>query len=110
LILKQYGLSPEYTKTPADVFITVFSDELLLESIKIGQELRSAGIKTASQLKQSKLGSQFKFADRIGAKLAIVYGPDEHESKSIKIKNLQSGEQFTIERNQMIKKVVDLLE
>ncbi len=110
LILEQMGLTPDYSKTPADVFVTVFSEELMLESIKIGQELRSAGIKTASHLKLSKLGSQFKYADRIGARLALVFGPDEFDADEVKIKNLQSGDQIAVKRDQLVNKITDLLE
>lgn len=110
LILQELELSPEYNKTPADVFVTVFNDDLLIESIKISKLLRDKNIRTASQLKVSKLGAQFKYADRIGSKLAIVLGPEEQDAKEVKIKVLQTGEQFTVNQTDMLKKISDLLE
>ena len=45
---------------------------------------------------ETKLGKQFKYADRIGVKVTLVLGPDEVETDQVAIKNLLNGEQTTV--------------
>jgi histidyl-tRNA synthetase len=47
----------------------------------------------------AKLGKQFKYADRIGAKVTLVIGPDEAEAGQVAVKNLTSGEQNVIQQD-----------
>ncbi|MBN2045424.1 MAG: histidine--tRNA ligase [Anaerolineales bacterium] len=102
LILQQYGRLPEFGKTPSAVFFTLFDQSLLQESLKLANSLRQAGIKVTSQLTPSKLGKQFKYADRIGAKFAIVVGPDEAANNTVTIKNLATGEQTELPQGELV--------
>jgi histidyl-tRNA synthetase len=110
LLLEELGRLPEVGHTPADVFVTVFEDDLLMESMVVAKELRDAGIKVTSHLQSDKLGKQFKYADRIGARLALVIGPEEAANNTVNIKDLRSGEQETVARGQLINHLQNLLE
>jgi len=48
-----------------------------------------------------KLQKQFKYADRIGAKVTLVLGPDELERGMVAVKNLVNGEQTTVKREEV---------
>ena len=40
--------------------------------------------------------AQFKYADRIGARVTLVVGPDEAETDQVTVKNLMNGEQVVV--------------
>ena len=99
LILKELGLIPEeMDASPASVLVTVFDDDSLLPAFSLATELRQAGINVACYPTSAKLGKQFKYADRIGARIAIVLGPDEIANGQVSIKDLATREQTNIAR------------
>lgn len=100
LILEKYGLMPkELNINPAPVFVTVFDQDRLQESFKLANELRRAGLKVVCYPEVAKLQKQFKYADRIGAKVTLVLGPDEVQNGLVTVKNLLNGEQVTVARD-----------
>jgi len=97
LILEKYGLLPKDVKVnPAPVFVTVFDKERLLASFKLASELRRAGLNVVCYPEAAKLQKQFKYADRIGARVTLVIGPDEAEKGQVAVKNLLNGEQVIV--------------
>jgi histidyl-tRNA synthetase len=110
LILQEYGRLPEFGRTPAPVFFTLFDEKLLGHSLSVAHGLRQAGIKVASQLQPDKLGKQFKYADRIGARFAVVLGPEEAEHGNVAVKNLATGEQHTIPQDALAEKLLVMIE
>ena len=103
LILEKYGLLPkDLNINPAPVFVTVFDDEWLLESFKLASELRRAGLNVVCYPEAVKLQKQFKYADRIGAKVTLVLGPDEVEKGQVAVKNLMNSEQISVTREALI--------
>lgn len=97
LILEKYGLLPkELNINPAPVFVTVFDEARLLDSFKLASELRHTGLNVVCYPEAAKLQKQFKYADRIGAKITLVLGPDEVEKGQVAVKNLLNGEQVSV--------------
>ena len=77
LLLEALGHRPDFSASPAPVYVTVFDDDSLLPALKLAAELRAAGIKVTSHLDpKDKLGKQFAHADRLGAKVVLILGPD----------------------------------
>ena len=109
LVLKDLGRLPEFSDTPASVYFTLFDEKLLKTSLALATDLRQQGIKVSSALQAGKLGKQFKYADRIGAKLALVLGPDEAEAKTISVKDLRSGEQVTVAQADLAETIEKML-
>ena len=110
LILEKYGLLPKnLTVNPAPVLVTVFNAECLLESFKLASELRRAGLNVVCYPEAVKLPKQFKYADRIGAKVTLVLGPDEVETGQVAVKNLINGEQISVQREGLIETVKSIL-
>ncbi len=111
LLLESLGLVPkEISNTPAEVLVTVFDTERQKDSLVISAELRKAGINVICSTEPSKLPKQFKYADRIGASVVVVIGPDEAANNQVTIKDLANTTQQTIERSQValeIKKLLD---
>ena len=110
LLLEKLERLPKFEGTPAEIFITLFDENNFSESLNLGKELRQAGFKVTNHLKLEKLGKQFKYADRIGAKFALILGPDEINNNTISVKNLVSGAQEKISRGEIKRKLKELLE
>jgi len=97
LLLEKYGLLPKNLDVnPAPVLVTVFDQERQLASLELATKLRAAGLKVIVYPEEIKLGKQFKYADRIGAKVTLVLGPEEVEKGQVTIKNLLNGEQVVV--------------
>lgn len=97
LLLEKYDLLPEDLEVnPAPVLVTVFDEQRQLASLSLAAKLRAAGLKVVVYPEAIKLGKQFKYADRIGARVTLVLGPDEAEKGQVTIKDLSSGEQTTV--------------
>jgi len=86
-------------RTVSEVFVTIFNESLVNESLELARELRQAGLKVETALEtRDKLGKQFKYADRKGIPFAVVLGPDELARGEVVVKDLRSGEQRTVAR------------
>lgn len=110
ILLEETGNLPQNLDvSPAPVLVTVFDEQHLLASYTLASELRAAGIKTACYPLPDKLGKQFKYADRIGARLAIVLGPEELAQGQVAIKVLAERQQFSVERAGVAAKIRELL-
>lgn len=110
LILEKYGLLPkDLNVNPAPLLVTVFDEERLLESFRLASELRRAGLKVVCYPEAVKLPKQFKYADRIGAKVTLVLGPDEVANGRVAVKNLANGEQVSVTRAALVDTVRNLI-
>jgi histidyl-tRNA synthetase len=111
LILQKYDLLPkDLGVNPAPVLVTVFDEDRLLDSFKLATELRRAGLKVVGYPEVTKLQKQFKYADRIGARVTLVLGPDEVEKGQVTVKNLQKSEQVTVARAAVVETVKGILD
>ena len=59
--------------------MTVFDEKLWMPSFALAAELRGAGLNVMVSPEPTKLPKQFKFADKMKMKVALVLGPDEEE-------------------------------
>jgi histidyl-tRNA synthetase len=96
IILQEAGLLPRFDLTPASALVTVFDESLLLKSYALASKLRQAGLKVMVYPEPAKLPKQFKFADKMKMKVALVLGPDEAANGQVAVKNLSNGEQVII--------------
>lgn len=106
-VIDQFDLMPT-PATGAEVFVAAV-DATLASAVGIAAELRSAGLNvdlTASP--RRSLGEQLKYAGRRGIGLAVVIGPSEQASGQLTMKHLGSGEQLTVERDQIVAGVLGL--
>ena len=110
LLLEKYGLLPtDLDVNPAPVLVTVFDEERQLASLMMATKLREVGLNVVVYPEATKLGKQFKYADRIGAKVTLVLGPDEAEKGQVTVKNLMSGEQVIVAQEAAIELIRDIL-
>lgn len=109
IVLQELGLVPEFVPSPAPVLVTVFDKSLLGESFSLAAELRNAGLKVMCYPDAIKLQKQFKFADKMKARIVVTVGPDEAANRRVAIKNLVSGEQVVVKRESAAETIENIL-
>jgi histidyl-tRNA synthetase len=111
VVLEELGLLPDNrSDAPAKILVTVFDEESLLASYQLGVELRQTGLKVCSYPTAEKLSKQFRYADKIGARIAVILGPDEITNQQVALKDLQTREQTTVSRSQAVDAIRGLLD
>lgn len=103
LVLLLKGLEAHATPQ-ADIYVVTADKESQLHALPRIEALRRALPRQAIQvhLGGGSFKSQFKRADRSGARFALVYGDSELASESVTLKPLRSeGEQVTLPDNQL---------
>ena len=88
-------------ESSVEVMVGLVDDSRLPDSLDIARRLRAAGINAEVQLEARKLAKQFQYADRAGIRFVILFGDDESERGVVKVKDLQSQEQFELTRDEM---------
>jgi histidyl-tRNA synthetase len=111
------------------VVVTVFDKSDASRAFAMVRELRMAQIRAEAYVGTGKLGDQFKYADKRGAALAVIEGPDEINQKppTVKVKDLALGAELaksvesraewianrqaevTVARSALVEKVRELL-
>ena len=86
----------------ADVMVTLFEGEPLEEGLRLAHELRSAGLSVDVYPEPDKLGKQFKYAATRGVKFVTVAGGDERARGEVTLKNMKSGEQASVRRDEIV--------
>jgi len=91
-------LPPGLASTPADVMVSIWNEESVADSIALAQELRSVGVRVDVYPEADKLGKQFKYASARGIPFVAVVGDEERARGEVSIKDMRSGEQQSVKR------------
>jgi histidyl-tRNA synthetase len=86
-LLKDRGLTPKLD-WELDCYVVIADEALRPDALRLIHELRDAGIAVDYSLTPAKVGKQFQAADSLGARYAVVIGPDEWKTGAVKLKNL----------------------
>lgn len=81
-----------------DVVVTIMDDEGAADAMALASEVRRAGFSADLWVGTGKFGKQLKYADRRGARAALIVGSREREAGTVAVKHLASGDQATIDR------------
>lgn len=109
ILLGEKGLLPAGLGSSASVLVTLFDEAGWADSLKIATSLRSAGLPVLAWPEPAKLGKQFKFADKMGARIVVVCGPDEAAQGKATVKNLADGTQEVVSQEVLAARVKELL-
>lgn len=74
------------------LYIAPAAPEYSVEAMRITNELRSDGVSAVTDLQERSLKAQLKYANKIKAMFTLVLGADEIESRTAKVKDMDSGE------------------
>ena len=90
----------------SQVLVTIFSQELICQSLKTAKNLRNKGVKTeVYPTIEDRLDKQLKYANKKGIPYVIIIGPEETEKGVFKLKDMKTGEQKELTEKQLIEKL-----
>ena len=98
--LREAGLIDTAAST-VQVLVTQMDAASLPHCLAIATELRHAGLNTEVVMEPSKLGKQFKYADRAGIRFVVVLGEDEISRGTVTVKDLRRADQFEVPRAEL---------
>ena len=70
---------------------------------KVASKLRENGIKVQVNFEEQKIGKKFKYADNMRVEYSIIIGDDEVANNTISLKNMETGEQQSLELKDALK-------
>lgn len=89
-------------ETPPKVFLAQLGELGRKRSLKLFEELRSKGLKVAEALGKNSIKSQLKIADRLGVRIALIFGQKEALEGNIIVRDMSSGAQETISLDRVV--------
>lgn len=89
--------------TKTRCLVTIFAPSLQVESLKVADQLRQAGINTEVYLEYAKLDRQLKYAINKDIPFVVILGQEELENDTVTLKNLATREQTTLPLEKVIK-------
>jgi histidyl-tRNA synthetase len=103
VLLKEAAALENAVATNAQIFVIVDGEHAVTQALTISEFLRSRfNCNIVINFGGGSFKSQFKKADKSGAKLALIFGEQELIDKTVSIKNLrETGEQITVPQHEI---------
>jgi histidyl-tRNA synthetase len=89
-----------------DIYVVIAKEERRSDALAQIQQLRDGGYSIDYPLTSTKVGRQFQAAEDLGARVALLYGD---EWPQVKVKNLASGQQTLISRDDLLSYVESIV-
>ena len=106
-VLGEQGmLNPELPTAPADVLILPMTEDLA-PAIALATQLRQSGIRTQLQCEDKKFKAKMNYADKLSIPYVIFLGEDEIASGVVACKDMQTGEQTKLNREDTIARILN---
>jgi histidyl-tRNA synthetase len=102
--LERASLFPK-TRQTAQVYIATVQEGLRTEAVKLAQNLRDNRIPTEIDLKGRPLGKQLEYANSLQIPYLIVVGPQELDSKLVKIRDMTKGTETQVPLTELVQKL-----
>jgi histidyl-tRNA synthetase len=104
--LEKNGLLPTYILAP-DIFVISGQDQRI-SGISLVSKTRKSGFAVSHSLKATGFGKQFKEAGKSGARYALIIGEEEEIQKKVKIKDLKSSGEVSVDQAQLVQQLEKL--
>lgn len=78
------------------VFVACVSEDVHMDCFRLVQLLRDAQVSAEMDHQNRSLKSQFKLADKMGARIIAVLGPDERAQGKVKLRNMETHEETLV--------------
>jgi histidyl-tRNA synthetase len=104
LALEAEGVAPASPYGDLDVFVVDTTGEDV--ATLLCDQLRAAGIAVDRAYDARSMKAQMKVADKSGARLALLIGPEEHAAGEVTIRDLRSGDHDQVQRRVALDHVV----
>jgi len=97
LVVEELNLFPQTVTSTSKALFINYGEEEAFYAMKAIKELRNYGIKIELYPDNVKVGKQFQHADKRQIPFVIIAGTTEMEENKYALKNLVSGEQVTLD-------------
>jgi histidyl-tRNA synthetase len=104
-VLNQLGSFPDEVNSGTQVMLVNFSEKEQLFCLKILNQLRNSGIRAEMYPDNAKLNKQMNYANSKKIPFVLLIGENEITSLKYTLKNMISGEQSSLDINELIKKL-----
>lgn len=94
--IETHELMPE-TRSSADLFLGIVDEDSKPYAEQLARRLRSEQARVAVYFGDKKVGDQIKIADKKRIPFFAAIGTDEATGKHVKIKNLSTGDELTLQ-------------
>ena len=102
-VMEELNLWPESLVSPMKAIIMCLDESSLDYGFNLMSELRQEGISIDMYPEAAKLKKQFKYAEDLKIEYAIFIGETERNTGIVNIKNLKSGDQQSVKRDELRK-------
>jgi histidyl-tRNA synthetase len=97
--------SAESVLRKPDVYIAPLGERMNRESARLARELRRDDIVVELGDETFRLKKSFEAATKLGAKFTLIVGENELKAESFALKNLATGEQVSVPRAELAKRI-----
>lgn len=101
-VLTELNLYPETMTEQTQVLFATFGDTELRYALGWAATLRQAGINTEVYPEPAKMKKQMGYADSNRIPFVAIVGSNEMESQTVMLKDMQSGEQKAVTKDELI--------
>jgi histidyl-tRNA synthetase len=101
--------SGEARSTPADVLLVFFDRERRNDYVALARRMRGTGLRVEMYPEPKRLGSQLKYADRRGHRVAVIIGGNEWAAGEAQVKDLETGKSVTVDLDRLEPVVQEVL-
>ena len=95
---------PDAYAAALDLYVAPIGGTAEKHSAKLARDLRAAGLSVELGL-EGKLKRSLELANKMGARFALIVGENEIAAGRYALKNMQSGQQETVDRDQLVKRI-----
>jgi histidyl-tRNA synthetase len=100
LVMIVEEMQPETVAAPLDLYVIPMGEAAHLQAGVIARDLRRAG-KSVDVLPEGKIKRGMEIANKLGARSVLIIGEDEIASGEYSLKNMLSGEQIKVKREEI---------
>ena len=108
LLLALESKTTESNDASIQIQIIGLTEKVLSNCQVLAQELRDREFSVSTDLLRRSLKSLLREANRNNVKITIIIGDDELANNTVLVKNMETSEQITIEKNKLINYLTDL--
>lgn len=101
-VMEELKVFPDDLKTSTEVLFFNLGMNESKTSFNLMQQLRDKGVSCELYHETAKFDKQFKYADKKNIHYAVIIGSKEIEEKTCTLKNLKSGEQHSLQQNELL--------
>jgi len=105
LVLEELGLFPKTVSATTKVLFLNFGEKEAMYAMQAISELRTQGVSAELYPDNAKFKKQMSYADKRGIPFVVLAGDKEMEEGVYTLKSMASGEQQSVAKNELVKKL-----